>query len=65
MATTHVLDDRVVSRNAGGEREIRFDDVRSVEVSGDVLLLELLSQPGRMLIARELVPDDMLAGLGR
>ena len=56
VATTQVLDDRFVSRNAGGTREIRFDDVRSVEVSGDVLLLELASQPGNMLIARDWSP---------
>jgi hypothetical protein len=65
VASTEVLDDRLVSRNAGGTREIRFDQVRSVDVRGDVVLLTLASVRGTMLIARALIPDDLLERLRR
>lgn len=65
VASTEVLADRFVSRNAGGTREIPFDQVRSVEVHGDVVFLMLASARGRMLIARALIPDDLLDRLRR
>lgn len=65
VASTEVLADRLVSRNAGGTREIPYDQVRSVEVHGDVVFLGLASVPGRMLIARALIPDDVLERLRR
>jgi hypothetical protein len=61
VATTEFLDDRFVSRNHGGVREIRYDDVLAVDVRGDVALLRLATMPGRMLIARALLPDEQLA----
>jgi hypothetical protein len=60
VASSEVYEDRLVVRNAGGVREIRFDDVRSVDVRGDVLLLSLASRRGTLLLARALVPDDAL-----
>ena len=59
VASTTFLDDRFISRNAGGTREISFGDVRGATVRGDLVLLTLASQRGRMLIARDLVPDEM------
>jgi hypothetical protein len=64
-ATTEFLEDRFISRNHGGVREIRYDDVRSVEVHGDVVRLRIGSLPGAMLIARALVTDDGLERLRR
>jgi hypothetical protein len=65
VASTEVLADRLVSRNAGGTREIPFDQVRSVEVHGDVVFLLLASVRGPMLIGRALIPDDLLQRLRR
>ncbi|WP_151081821.1 hypothetical protein [Nocardioides cynanchi] len=65
VASTEVLADRLVSRNAGGTREIPFDQVRSAEVHGDVVFLMLEGVRGRLLIARDLLPDDLLDRLPR
>jgi hypothetical protein len=62
-ATTEVLGDRLVSRNAGGAREIRYDDVEAVTVRNDVAMLRLASG-SVMLLARSLVPDEILARAG-
>ena len=59
VATTRFTDDRFVSRNAGGRREVSYDDVRRADLRDDLLVLTLSSQRGRMLIARDLVPDDI------
>jgi hypothetical protein len=59
VASTRFLDDRFVSSNAGGTREISYDDVRRADLRGDVVVLTLSSQRGRMLIARDLVPDEI------
>lgn len=63
IASLEVLDDRLVSRNAGGVREIRYDEILSVVVRDDVVLLRLTSAKGQMLLARELLPDDVLERL--
>ena len=64
-ATTHFFDDRFISRNAGGTREIRFDDVRSIDVRDDVVMVGFASQRGRLLIARDLIPENALEDLHR
>jgi hypothetical protein len=61
VMTSRVYDDRLVTSNAGGVREIGFDDVERVQVRADLVLLELDSRPGVTLIARTLVPDDVIA----
>jgi hypothetical protein len=63
VASTEFLEDRFVSRNMGGAREIRFDDIRSIDVRGDVVFLGLVSRRSPLVIARVLVPDDQLARL--
>lgn len=63
VATTEFLEDRFVSRNAGGAREVRDHDIRAVDVRGDVVLLRLASQRGRFYIARALFPDEQLERL--
>jgi len=60
VATTEFLEDRFIARNARWAREIRFDDIGSLDVCGDVLLLQLASGSGKLAIARALVPDDTL-----
>lgn len=60
VASTEFSTDRFVSRNVGGVREIRFDDIRSTYVRGDVVLLRLVSSPQPVAIARSLVPEDQL-----
>jgi hypothetical protein len=60
VASTEFSADRFVSRNVGGVREIRFDDIRSTYVRGDVVLLRLASSPRPVVIARDLVPEDRL-----
>jgi hypothetical protein len=65
LATTEFLDDRFISRNRGGGREIQLDEIRSVDVRGDVALLRLVSQRKTLAIARTLLPDDRLQRLQR
>jgi len=60
VAATETRDDRLVSRNAGGVREIRFDDIRSLVVRDDVVLLGMTSGPKVLALARDLVPDELL-----
>jgi hypothetical protein len=62
-ATTYVLEDRFISHNAGGAREILFEDVRRASVHDDVVVLQLASTRGRFLIARALLPPDYVARL--
>jgi hypothetical protein len=59
IASTSFLENRFVSRNAGGTREVPYDDVRRADLRGDVVLLTLSSQRGKLLIARDLVPDEI------
>lgn len=61
VARTEFLEDRFVSRNAGGVREVRYDEISSVDVRGDVVLLRTTS--GVLAVARVLFPDDVLGGL--
>ena len=61
-ATTYVLEDRFISRNAGGTREFLFDDIRRATVHDDVVVLWLVSVREQFLIARALLPPDTLAG---
>lgn len=60
VASTEFLEDRIISRNACGLREIQFDDIRSVDLRGDVVLLGLASQSRTLMFARALFPDDRL-----
>ncbi len=60
-ATTYVLEDRFISCNAGGTREILFQDIRRSAVYDDVVVLRLGSARGHFLIARALLPSDTLA----
>ncbi len=62
VATTDVFEDRLVSRNVGGVREIRYADVRALEVHGDVVLIRMTTERAR-LIARALVPEELLQRL--
>lgn len=62
-ASTEFHEDRFVSRNALGAREIPFDHVRGVQVRGDVVFLQLANLAGRLIVARELIPDDELERL--
>jgi hypothetical protein len=64
VATIEVLEDRVVYRNAGGAREIRYADVRSVAVRDDIVLMRLTTPRGAGVMPRALVPDDVLHRLG-
>jgi hypothetical protein len=63
-ATTEAFADRFVSRNGGGAREIRYADVQAVMVRRDVAMLRLASGPV-LLIARSLVPDEVMARASR
>lgn len=62
VATTEFLDDRFISRNAAGAREIRYADLGSVTLSGDVVLLRVISGPTRVM-PKALFADDVLARL--
>jgi hypothetical protein len=59
VATTDVFEDRLVSRNAGGVREIRYADVRAIEVRGDVVLIRMTTERNVGVIARALIPDEL------
>jgi hypothetical protein len=60
VATTEFLDDRFISRTARWAREIRFDDIHALEVRGDVVLIAIGSESGKLAMARALIPDDAL-----
>ena len=60
VATTESRGDRLVSRNTGGVREIRYEDIRSLTVREDVVLLRLTSASKSLAIARALVPDELI-----
>lgn len=60
VATIGFLDDRFISRTARWAREIRFDDIRALDVWGDGVLVETASESGKIAIARALIPDDAL-----
>jgi hypothetical protein len=63
FASVEVLDDRLVSRTARWTREIRFDEVCAVDVRSDVVFLTMSSVPPRLVLARDLVPDEVLGRL--
>ena len=63
VASTEFLEDRFISRNSGGVREIRFGNIHRVKVRHDVVLLRLLRGPKMMAIAQDLVPEDQLERL--
>lgn len=65
VATTEFLEDRFISRNAGGAREIRYADISSLEIRGDVVVLTFLTTRSRLVIARALIPADVLERLHR
>lgn len=60
IASIEALDDRLVSRTARWTRDIRFDEVRGVDVRSDVVFLTMTSAPRRLALARELLPDAVL-----
>jgi hypothetical protein len=62
-ASTEFLDDRFITRNALGQREVRYDEVESAETRRDLVLLRMAAG-GTLLIARALVPDEALSLLG-
>jgi hypothetical protein len=62
-ATSEVLGDRLVYRNASGVREIRYADIRGVDVRGDVVLMRLTTPRGVGVLPRALIPDDLLQRL--
>jgi hypothetical protein len=61
VTTSEFLDDRVIIRNARWAREIRFGDISTIDVRGDVVFLGTASGPKRIAVARALIPDDALA----
>ncbi|HEY3530472.1 MAG TPA: hypothetical protein VGK78_15110 [Nocardioides sp.] len=63
VATAEFLEDRFISRNAGGSREIRYDDVLFVVIRGDVVMMRMRSGPTGVM-PRVLFPDDVLERLG-
>jgi hypothetical protein len=63
VASIEALDDRLVSRTARWSRDIRFDEVRAVDVRGDVVFLTMTSAPRRLALARELLTDAVLERL--
>lgn len=60
VATTEFADGGFVSRNTGGVRSIRYDDIRSVTVRGDVTRLTVANVRGHLLIATTLLPDEVI-----
>jgi hypothetical protein len=64
VASLEVLDDRLVSRTARWARDIRYAEVRGVEVRGDVVFLTMASAPRRLALPRDLLPDAVLERLG-
>ena len=63
VATIDFVTGGFVSRNASGARVIRFDEIRAIEVRGDVAFLRLTTQDGWLSMARGLLPDDLVQGL--
>lgn len=63
LASTDFLADRYVSRSVGGVREVRYADIRSLDFRGDVALVRLVHTPGPLLMARALIPDEVLERL--
>jgi hypothetical protein len=63
VASIETLDDRLVSRTARWTRDIRFDEVRAVDVHDDVVFLVMTSAPRRLALARALLPDAILERL--
>lgn len=63
LATSHVEEDRLITHSHGGSREIPYDNVRSVDVRGDVVFVRLVDWPVPLAIARTLIPDEALGNL--
>ena len=63
VASTEFGADRFVSRNTGGVREVRFDDVSAVTVRAGVVLLRLSSERRLLSIAADLIPEHQLRRL--
>jgi hypothetical protein len=62
LMTAEFAEDRIISRNTGGERVFRYPDVVAVDVRRDVVVVRLRSRETR-LMARALLPDEVLARL--
>lgn len=60
LAATEVHQDRLVSRSAHWTRVIPFDAIRRIDVRGDVVFIEMTTVPPLLVLARELVPDDLI-----
>jgi hypothetical protein len=63
VSTIEFLDDRLISRNASGAREVRYADVGEVDVHGDVASVRLVTGQ-TFLMARALLPDEVLQRWG-
>ena len=60
LTSTEAHGDRLVARNPRGSRVIRYDDVRRIDVRGDVVFIEMTTAPPLLVLPRALVPDDLL-----
>lgn len=59
VAATEFRAESFVSRNASGDREIRYDEIRAVELRGDVAFLHLTTEAGTLAMSRDLLPDEL------
>ena len=60
VASTEIVDGTLVSRNTGGVRRLRLEDVTSVRVRGDVVVVRTAVDRASLLFARELMPPEIL-----
>lgn len=60
VASTELHHDRLVSRSTRWTRVIQFDDIRGLDVLDDVVFIEMMTAPPLLVLARELVPDDVV-----
>lgn len=60
LASADFLEDRLITRNSVGLREIPIATIRAMDIYGDVVLLRLRSGTKTVAIALCLIPDDLL-----
>jgi len=60
LISTEAHDDRLITRNPRWSRLIPFDHIRGIDVHGDLVFLEMTTAPPLLVMARELVPDDLI-----
>jgi hypothetical protein len=63
LATTGFRPESLVSRNASGVREIRYDEIRFVEPRSDVVFLHLTTPAGVLAMSRDLLPEELVREL--